>query len=809
MTDFRQFSALIREAAQRHGASWSEALCNEIAALAAWNGYGAVGATWDDPGDAGSDDDLGPLPDRYTHLGVLGRGGMGRVLQVRDHVLMRIVAMKVCRADLSPTLRSRFLAEAQVTSQLEHPGIVPVYDLGQLDSGAPYYTMPVIRGRTLSEVVAEHHAGAPGAVPLRRLVALVHDVCAAMAHAHARGVIHRDLKPDNVMVGEHGEVLIVDWGLAKILGQAEPEVATGRTHLEATGTLYGTVIGTPSYMAPEQARGDLWLVDQRSDVHSLGALLFEVLTGRPPYEAETRFDTVARTLHDPVPRPRGPEELAELCRRALAKAPEERPEDAGALATSLQRWLDGAQRRERALSEVARAEALAGEIDAAHQASARLDELAAAALARVPLWAPAEAKVEAWRRQDEAAALRHEAEVKLLRKVLALRSALNHEPDLVEAHRALAAQYRGEHEQAELRGDRIRADQLELLLRTHDRGDHQAYLAGTGAVTLHTDPPGAEVHAYRYELRDRRLVPTPWARLGVTPVHAHELPIGSWLLVIRHPERAEVRYPVVIGRLQHWDGVPPGASEPLPVPLPSPTDLGADDRYVPPGWCVTGGDPGAVHPRPAARVWVDGFVARRHPVTNAEVLVFLQALGDEAEAHAPGGGAFHRDPSGRWVLGRDAEGDVWQLEWPASMVTWSSAQRYAAWERERSGLPWRLPHELEWEKAARGVDGRTWPWGDHFDPSLACTWDSHAEKPGPWPVGQPPGDRSVYGVAGAVGGVSEWCLDLFDASTNQRILRGSNWAAGARMGRLASRMRQSAEHPDPLTGFRLFRPWPS
>ena len=283
-----------------------------------------------------------PLPSRYQLRVRLGAGGMGEVWRARDSVLDRDVALKVIRPDLMGNrgMVARFLEEARATARLQHPGIIPVYDLGELADGRVFFTMKEIHGSTLAEVIGDVHAASPleRFAPSRsgwtftRLIDAFRRVCEAVAHAHAMGVVHRDLKPDNVMAGSHGEVLVLDWGIA---GALTAEEATHRR----------VVTGTPAYMSPEQASGELWRVGARSDVYALGAVLYEVLWGIPPYVGADAREVLALVIAgppnaEPAPTPRVPEELAVLAAWAMAREPDSRPADAAVQRTtsSVIRW---------------------------------------------------------------------------------------------------------------------------------------------------------------------------------------------------------------------------------------------------------------------------------------------------------------------------------------------------------------------------------------------------------------------------------------------------------------------------------------
>jgi eukaryotic-like serine/threonine-protein kinase len=308
---------------------------------------------------------------RYRIEGEIGRGGMGLVLLGRDPDLNRTLAIKVLldkyrgQADVE----RRFLEEVQVTAQLQHPGIPPVHEVGRLEDGRPFFSMKLVKGRTLAELLKERRDLAEN---LPRFLA----VCQAVGFAHSRGILHRDLKPSNVMVGAFGEVQVMDWGLAKVLAREGPApveepstIFTVRTAADGLMSQAGTVVGTPAYMAPEQARAEAHLVDERTDVFGLGALLCVLLTGEPPYPgpgtdaahrqaaradlagAWSRLDTC-----------RADPELVRLAKACLAPEREQRPRDAGTVAEMVGAYLAGVEQRlRRAELDRAAAEARAEE----------------------------------------------------------------------------------------------------------------------------------------------------------------------------------------------------------------------------------------------------------------------------------------------------------------------------------------------------------------------------------------------------------------------------------------------------------------
>ncbi len=248
----------------------------------------------------------------YRVLRFHAQGGLGEVLLARDEDLRREVALKriLPSAGDDSHRRQRFLREAALTSRLEHPGIVPVYGLGEDGSGQPCYTMRFIRGETLQEAIRKLHESGheEGSLTLRQLIGRFVQVCNAVAYAHSKGVIHRDIKPANILLGSFGEALVVDWGLAKEIEEANVDTADDpipRSDEPGSGTRTGTVLGTPAYMSPEQAAGDTSRVGPASDIFSLGTTLCALLTGQSPLARRRRSTGPGGWLPDPAPAQQG------------------------------------------------------------------------------------------------------------------------------------------------------------------------------------------------------------------------------------------------------------------------------------------------------------------------------------------------------------------------------------------------------------------------------------------------------------------------------------------------------------------------
>ena len=767
-------------------------------------------------GTPDSDPDL--IAGRYERVGTLGRGGMGEVWSVRDRALQCVMAMKVIRPEVigSREVVSRFIGEAQATAQLQHPGIVPVHELGSLPDGRLFFTMQLVQGRTLRSVTRALHAdslaqgqwGVGHGFSLRRLLSAMLQATQAVAYAHARGVLHRDLKPENLMLGDFGEVRVLDWGLARTQSVLEgaTEELTGDpesladlsplAYLNSGQTRMGQVAGTPAFMAPEQAWGRIDQFGPHTDVYALGACLYALLTGHAPHRgnAQQALASARRGQHRRVrPAFEVDPHLVALVEACLHPEPEQRPPHAGTLARQLSDWLDGARRRDLALEQVAMADQRAARLKELHGERAEAERALEARKKVVvdhineqirrgtPSPAPLPTVEAQWAAEDHLAAVQREEALAEVRTLQALRSALMQVPDLPEAHARLADHHRARFDEAVAREDLQGSIVQEALVREHALDTrHDRWLANRGTLRLQCTASHATARVLRCEEEDRRLVPRPLPAPFGAPVPFPldlDLPAGSYVLEVDAPGHTTVRYPALVPREGVWDAVPPEGGAPQPLALPREDEVPPDGHFVPAGWAWVGGR-GASRRRstiPWQRVWIDAFWAEPHPVTNRRYLAFLDALvaagrEEDALAHVPryrskagtiGEMVYGRRTDGGFALVPDADGDLWHPDWPVFLVTWAGARAFAAWWAEESGWPWRLPSEHEWRKACGGVDGRLYPWGDAPVDHYA---NMRLGSPGPMlpePVGSHPTDTSVYGVTGGAGGVMHWCADPY------------------------------------------------
>ena len=733
--------------------------------------------------------------DRYRVGPLLGKGANGAVMLAGDDRLGRKVALKLHGkgAELSAIELNRFCHEAQVTGQLPHPSIVPVYDLGLLPDGRPYYTMKRIEGITLKEVLdslKRHDSAFEETWTVPHTVSVVLRVAQALAYAHDRGVVHRDVKPANVMVGDYGEVLLLDWGVARVLGRASvghEQVATWRSEGEEDRTVVGTIAGTPAYMAPEQARGDIAQIGPAADVYSLGVMLYEYIARRRPFTARDVRELLHKVVSDPVAAPsliegarRVPNELEALVMRCVEKDPDDRFPNGRALADAIEAFLEGSRRREEAAELTARgarkSTAYVGAAESALEAEqtlrAREDQLAP--------WAHAEDRRPVWRAEDRWRELRRLRDDSYDDAVSLYQAALDRQPQNEEARAGLASLYLRRMDEAERRGEVGAARFFRSQVLRYDPDVLGRLLEGQATLTLECDPRDAQVTIRSLSTQDRVLRPGPGQRVQPASLAALSVPRGSWLVELRAPGRAPATLALLVDRPQNLA---------IRLRLPAQGELLDGFVLVSAGPWTRGGDARALDSQERSVPWSETFAIAKHPVTVAEFGAFLADEGNRA------GHGCWTGPEGL------AEGERSRL--PALGVSYEGAVAYAAWAAARDKRTLRLPTNDEWEKAARGADGRAYPWGNSWEPGFCNNRDAERGDARPRPVGSFPEDVSVYGVADLAGGVSEWVSGDVPHRPDRAWLRGGNWNGHPQEGRLCSRTTAPRSTRGGTVGFRL------
>lgn len=801
-----------------------------------WSTNSGAGRCWTPP-------ERMTLTPRYEDLGPLGEGYQAFVRRARDLRLNRLVALKVLWPHLASNMEAcvRFFREARVTADLEHPGIVTIFDIGHLSGpdNLPFQALAIVDWRTLRDLMRADGEEGVGVSParLRQRVELLTRVAEAVAFAHARDIIHRDLKPANIALGQHGEVTVLDWGLAGGDGStvAPLEAAQAGPAL----TQLGALRGTPLYMAPEQARRQC--ASAASDVYSLGAMLYDVAFGRPcPKQPVAKIlEQTRQGRLRPMERLEGSSTgFRDICRRCLASEPRDRFVDARPLVDALRAWLAGQDAEVKARGCLDQAAVVDGRLAELEDRRRALQQRELKLLAAVPDWADAARKRPLWDVQDQLREVEEDRAQAIFERDAVLAEALTHAPDLGVVHERLATIAREAHEVAVARGDTPAARAALARLRRHDRaGLHRGYLSGVGLLSVVFDGEPARLTLHRLGELDRRLVEGPGWELTAAELRELRLPEGSWSLRVETDHGLQFTLPLWIRPGEHWAGGHE-SGELVPVYVPREGEVPAGCRYVPAGSYCSGGDPLAYgDPLAACRQWVDGFAMQTVPVTAGEWVAFLNALVDtgrleDAERLAPreraasagefGAEILGRTDSGHFFLTHDGDGDLWLDDWPIVFIDLQGVNMYVEWLRVTTGSSWQLPWELQWEKAARGADLRTFPWGDHFDPTFCA--NARSKRQGvstPPEVTDHPHDVSPYGVRFLAGGVTEYCRDGYTSSGPDRrgrtwgppreparghVGRGANYTSAAGKCRLCFRTHLHDDVRSPVLGFRLVVP---
>ena len=780
---------------------------------------------------------------RYSHIKTIGLGGVGAVLSAYEPELNREVAIKILRPAFRnrPDSLKRFVREARATAHIEHPNIVPVHQLGVFSDNGVYFSMKKVDGRNLRSVIRKLSEGDKEFLEkytLRQLLQIFVSIGNGVAYAHSKGVIHRDLKPANVMLGDYGEVMVMDWGLVKY--HSDKDTSKEEWHAEidpdfsslgdnkALMTIQGSVSGTPAYMAPEQAGGHNEDVDEQTDIYSLGAILYSILTWETaPFESPMTTNQVLNSVVNgdfKRPRKRAPKrkisrELEAVCLKAMARRKQDRYQSAAELVRDIKNYLEGYSVgaykaswarlffktiRRRPLIPSAAIVALftfLGVLGVLHFENktrvSNLENFAKYSIEQGNGYYLSALKAYQ-KLQDEYKKPVGQTSYKSINKLFA---DFNRYKLEFNSNYSVAAQFLFQAEDLGGKKPEINKELLKVLkqqlsfslltgnyeetkglvkqlrLRRHSvfneiiGSDQEIFeqikmiIRDQGMIKVSSVPDGIKVY-YKYFNDEGSDKPEAGEKifLGTTPFEA-VLPTGSYLLFTESKDMTKLRYPVQVLC---------GQTNPLQISIPA--KIPKCMCYIPKGYFYSGTRKTLNRMQ---KNYLPAYFISCNEVTVGEYLKFWKSLKSPLKKKHYQARYLFSNGDFRYLPVWDENGKLrkgFEENMPVVGITGRAAQAYCVWLGKKLGVTLRLPTNLEWEKAARGVDGRMFTWGNTHDEEAALCWDNmiaRGKHPVAAPVGSFPKDKSIYGVNDLVGNVREFTTEKVN-SGNVFVIKGGS-----------------------------------
>ena len=726
------------------------------------------------------------IDSRYHTEDVLGVGGFAIVHKVFDKKVGRQVALKSIDSSASNEMLSMsFNLEARVMSQLDHPGILPVYDVIENEdessssgsASVKAYSMRIASHASLYEYLLETPT-----LDIHKLCHNLKQVALTLEHAHQRGVLHRDIKPHNILLGSEGEVYLTDWGICLLLPEHQDYTLMSEAYKSA-------FVGTPAYMAPEQAAQQT--IDARTDVFGLGTCLYFALTGKAPISGDSLQQVLEKAGQVEIITPsdvwkeRGiefpyPQALEAICLKCLNKDPQKRYQSARALAQALESFTNGELERER-LKEAAHKAYQQGKLayqdflslfDEQH----KLIQLVNAASVGYKKSRSEEDRKNKWSLEAELDALLIPLEENFTKAVSTFRSALRANPSHEEARRAITRLYKVRYERALGLSDHAMSIFFESRIREFATEEDLNLLDQPSKIILQGLPKKVEVIVYKSHLKRYETKLEQYLKVENYQGDAIYLERGRYLIELKHQGASLVRIPLWIKNFQVLN---------INTPLPKKSAIPNGFVYI-----------------------KDGLAFSECPTSMKEYCDFLNDISlEEADQRIP---RYHQTPycfradNGRFDLPyKDLEGDTWQAEWPVMLISYHDSIAYTKWLSNKLNVKARLPDKDEWLEAASGGDGRVYPWGNSFDASLCTMRESHNGRPVPTSLKMTKKDRSPYGINHVAGNICQWANTPIPGLPKHKYMMGASYNSQEVMCRLDHTMQAHEDETFVHLGIRV------